>query len=361
MLYIAAGVLLINLLYYLLFIYFGFSPNPKPETEKTYPVSLIVCAKNEAENLHKNIPNWLAQSHPNFELVLIDDASTDQTAQVIREYAEKDPRISAVYVKANERFHNSKKYALTLGIKKAQHTRMVFTDADCVPASEDWLTIMSRYFSAEKHLILGYGAYKRKIGLLNALIRFETFITALQYFSYARAGKAYMGVGRNLGYTSVLFEQQSGFASHIHVRSGDDDLFANKAATKENTTYCLDPNAFTLSTPKSSFGAWFAQKRRHISTAHHYKPFQKLSLGLYYLGNLAFWIVLGLLFIFNLQYALIFLAARTVLQWMAYFGAARKLNCLDLFLAAPVLELFLILLQLSIFSANLVSPKPSWK
>ncbi|WP_435579743.1 glycosyltransferase [Gilvibacter sp.] len=359
--YIALGVLLINLLYYFVFMYFGWSKNPAPQTSKVYPVSLVVCAKNEAENLEKNIPIWLTQSHPDFELVLIDDASTDSTAAIIDRFSKQDPRITPVYVKANERFHNSKKYALTLGIKKAKNTRMVFTDADCVPDSTNWLSTMSQYFSAEKQLVLGFGGYKKRFGLLNALIRFETFTTALQYFSYAHAGRPYMGVGRNLGYTKILFEEQKGFASHIKIQSGDDDLFVNQAANSQNTTYCLNPESFTTSEPKTSFSSWVAQKRRHISTAKHYKSFFKTALGLYYLGNLSFWIVLILLAITNIQYALIFFGLRTLIQWLSYLGTGKKLKALDLVIAAPVLELFLICFQMSIFISNLLSPKPTWK
>lgn len=359
--YIALGVLAVNLLYYILFIYFGFGKSPKPQTQKVYPVSLLVCAKNEAENLEKHIPIWLEQDHPDFELLLIDDASTDETAAVIDRFSELDPRISPVYVKANERFHNSKKYALTLGIKKAKHTRLIFTDADCIPASNAWLSELSKYFSSEKHLVLGYGKHQKRAGLLNAMIRYETFITGLQYLAYAHAGKAYMGVGRNLGYTKILFEKHKGFASHIQLQSGDDDLFVNEAATSENTTYCIDPQSYTLSEPKSSFRDWFRQKRRHISTANHYRSFFKASLGLYYLGNLSFWLVLVLLALTQWKLALLFFGLRSLLQWISYWGAAKKLRAGALIVAAPVLELFLICTQLSIFITNLVSPKPTWK
>lgn len=359
--YIAIGLLAINFIYYLLFVYFGYSKNPQPTTSKIYPVSLVVCSKNEAENLKKHIPVWLDQDHPDFELVLIDDASADDTATVISDFAAADPRISPVYVKANERFLNSKKYALTLGIKKARHARLIFTDADCKPVHNSWLSSMSKYFSASKHLVLGYSPYERKFSLLNALIRFETFVTAMQYFAYAKAGKPYMGVGRNLAYTSVLFEKHKGFASHMQVQSGDDDLFVNQVANAQNTTSCLEPTTFTISTPKSSFSAWIRQKRRHVSTANHYKGFNKFCLGIYYLSNLGFWAVLTLLFLQNYTLALLILGIRILGQWTAYYGAAKKLKCRDLLLASPLLELFLICVQLSIFSANILSPKPTWK
>src|SRR6185436_19414615 len=121
-------------------------------------------------------------------------------------------------------------------------------------------------------IVLGYGAYHKTKGLLNKLIRFETFHTALQYLSYALAGVPYMGVGRNLSYKKDLFLRNKGFASINHVPSGDDDLFINKVATKKNTKVLIDRDAITRSIPKTTWGAWLRQKARHYTTARYYKP-----------------------------------------------------------------------------------------
>ncbi|MEP3205722.1 MAG: glycosyltransferase [Gilvibacter sp.] len=321
---------------------------------------MLVCAKNEAQNLKEHIPLWLAQTHPKFELILVDDDSTDNTREVIEQFAKEDSRIVPVYVSANDRFVSGKKYALTLGIKKARHTRMIFTDADCKPASVHWLAIMSTHFNQQKAIVLGFGAYSKKISLLNSIIRFETFMTALQYFSYAKLGKAYMGVGRNLGYTRHLYEEQNGFSAHMHVASGDDDLFVNAAATPQNVSLCTESKAFTYSKAKTSFASWFIQKRRHISTATFYKPSHKLLLGLYYVANFAFWALAIAGLIVSLKEAAIIIGVRVAVQLSVYLGAAKKLKQLDLVLLAPLLELFLICLQLPIFIANLVSSKPRW-
>ncbi|SDW94777.1 glycosyltransferase [Aequorivita viscosa] len=362
LLYVFGAVTLINCAYYLLFAKFSFSKISNKTQSEEQPVSLIVCAKNEAENLQKHIPFWLNQTYSNYEIILINDASVDDTLEVMEHYAEQDSRIQIVNVKNNEAFWGNKKYALTLGIKRAKNDRLVFTDADCYPASEEWLSKMVANFSDKKQLILGYGAYERQPGFLNKLIRFETLMTAVQYFSYAQAGTPYMGVGRNLGYTSRLFYEKNGFMSHIKVVSGDDDLFVNEAATSENTAICITPEAFTYSLPKEKREKWFRQKRRHYTTAKLYKPMHKFLLGLYYFANLLFWILSGIILFTPLwMFGLGIILTRFLIQYTIIGKAAGKLKEKDLIIFIPFFELFLILTQLSIFISNRSEKNTQWK
>ncbi len=362
LLYALGIVILINCAYFLLFSKFSFSISSKKTAISTFPVSLIVCSKNEAENLKKHIPLWLAQNHTNFELVLINDASIDSSLEVMQEFAKEDSRIQIVDVVNNEAFWANKKYALTLGIKKAKHKRLIFTDSDCRPATEHWLSYMASLFSAEKQLILGYGAYEKEPGILNYLIRFETLITALQYFSYAKAGSPYMGVGRNLGYTSDLYYKNNGFMSHMQFPSGDDDLFVNEVASSTNTTIVDNPLAFTYSIPKQSFRTWFIQKKRHTSTAKRYKTKHKILLGGFYLFNLLFWIlaVSGLLLL-DWKITLILIIFRLLVQGIVVGKAAKKLKEMNLLPFVPFLELFLVFTQMSIFISNILTKPARWK
>lgn len=239
---------------------------------------------------------------------------------------------------------------------------MLFTDADCRPASGSWITHMASNFSEEKQIILGYGAYDKKPGLLNALIRFETLITALQYFSYAYNGIPYMGVGRNLAYTSNLFYANKGFTAHMNVRSGDDDLFVNQAATSTNTSLQYHPDSFTYSIPKKSWGSWIKQKKRHSSTAKFYKPKHKFLLGTYYVFNLLFWIIaISALLFYNWKITLPILLSRFLIQYVVCAKAARKFNELGLVVFIPLLELFLVCVQLFIFISSRKSKQHPWK
>lgn len=353
---------LINICYYCLFGKFAFwnPESPQPDTRRR--VSVIVCAKNEAENLKKFIPAVLDQDYPNFEVILINDASADDTLEVMEDFQQLDPRIKIVNVRNNEAFWANKKYALTLGIKKAVNPFLVFTDADCRPESPNWLAQMTAHFQESRSIILGYGGYFKQKGFLNRIIRFETMLTAIQYFSYARAGMPYMGVGRNLAYTADEFYKQSGFASHLHIRAGDDDLFVNKASTPENTALCLDKNSFTRSVPKNSFRKWFIQKRRHVSIAAHYKKEHKFLLGLFYMSQAFFWILfIATLFTSYWQIALGILAARLIVQGIIFYNSAKKLEETDLVWLFPFIEVFLISAQLGIFISTIISKPTYWK
>jgi glycosyltransferase involved in cell wall biosynthesis len=362
LLYAFAVVVFINCCYYLLFTKFSFLKNPTEKQTPLHPISLIICAKNEAENLKLNIPLWLKQDYVNFEVILINDASEDETLDVMEDFEKEDDRIQIVNVKNNEAFWGNKKYALTLGIKKAKNNRLLFTDANCRPASHLWLKTMASNFSEQRQLVLGYGSYYKTSGFLNTLIRYETLLTAIQYFSYAKAGLPYMGVGRNLAYSSQLFYDNNGFISHIKVPSGDDDLFVNEVATGKNTAICFEKEAFTYSDSKQTWRAWFLQKKRHISTAKYYKPKHKILLASFYICNVLFWILAFLsIFLLDWKIPAALIAFRFIFEFLVVGKAALKLNEKKLIPFILVLEFFLVLAQMSIFISNSFSKPNRWK
>ncbi|MCP9201407.1 glycosyltransferase [Gramella sp. GC03-9] len=356
-------VTLVNILYFLLFLSFAtarYTNKLHPEV----PVSVIVCAKNESENLSNFLPSILEQDYPEFEVIIINDASVDNTLDVIEEFQARDPRIKIVNVENNEAFWANKKYALTLGIKKASFEHLLFTDADCAPQSRNWIREMAKNFQPGTSIILGYGGYfNHSRSLLNKLIRFETLFTAIQYFSYARLGTPYMGVGRNLAYTSNQFYEMKGFASHLHLRSGDDDLFVNEASNSKNTAICFSPDSITRSVPKSNFSEWFQQKRRHVSVAKHYKPKHKFMLGSFFIFRVLFWIMLGVLLVLQIKPQIVLgaLGIKLITEAFVYIKCARKLKESDVIWFFPFFDLFLIFFQLAIFISNLISKPKHWK
>jgi glycosyltransferase involved in cell wall biosynthesis len=357
-------VVIIQVIFYTFFFSkFAFSKQKKT-AQKNIAVSVIICAKNEAENLKTFLPSIIEQDYPDFEIVLINDSSKDNTLDVILHFSKLHSNIKVVDVKSIETFWGNKKYALTLGIKAAKHDFLLFTDADCKPVSKHWIKEMSANFSNKKSIVLGYGAYSKiEKSPLNKLVRFETLVTAVNYFSFAKLGLSYMGVGRNLAYTKKDFFNANGFIDHIKIRSGDDDLFINQVATPQNTTICFSEESFTESTPKTTFKTWFKQKRRHVSTAKYYKTQHKTLLALLYVSNFLFWlfgfILLGNLFNWHVVLPLFIL--RLTLQYSIIGTASKKLNETDLIFLFPLLEIFLIIVQMTIFMNNLISKPNHWK
>ncbi|QBZ98155.1 glycosyltransferase [Flavobacterium sangjuense] len=358
------AIVVIQFFYYI--VVFGKFSFAKPQngTPKRIPISVIVCAKNEEENVRNLIPLLVEQNYPQFEIVLIDDASSDGTLDIFEEFEKLHSNIKLVKVENNEAFWGNKKYALTLGIKAAKHEYLLFTDADCLPSSKDWISNMSSQFTVEKTIVLGYGAYD-KIGgsFLNKIIRFETLLTATQYFSWAKLGKPYMGVGRNLAYKREEFFKVRGFMDHMKIRSGDDDLFINQAAEKKNTTVCYLPDSFTYSKPKTSFKDWFTQKRRHVSTAKHYKLFDRNQLGLFYVSQLLFLLLPIILLAFQFQWIAVvsIIGFRYIFAWITMGFAAGKLKEKDVMYWFPIIEIVLIFTQLNIFVTNTFSKPVHWR
>lgn len=254
-----------------------FKPGESQKSSKG--VSVIICARNEAENLERFLPLILEQDYPEFEVVVVNDCSTDQSEALLSEMKVKYQNLRFTNIPVNEKFTHGKKLALTIGLKAAKYEHVVLTDADCYPAGKMWLQSMAGKLEGEKDIVLGYGRYERQKGLLNSIIRYETAFTALQYFSFALKGLPYMGVGRNLAYRKELFFQNKGFSSHYHIASGDDDLFVNQNAVKSNTSIAFGAEGHTVSLPKKKTGAWIRQKRRHLTAGTHYSKGSRFRLG----------------------------------------------------------------------------------
>lgn len=362
--YVFVAVVVVQLLYYLIiFGKFAFA-QAQEITPKRVPVSVIVCAKNEAEKVQKLVPLLATQDYPDFEIVLIDDASSDDTLDIFEEFEKQYSNIRLVKVANNEAFWGNKKYALTLGIKAAKKEYLLFTDADCYPTSNEWITAMTSRFTTNRTIVLGYGGYEKvKNSFLNKIIRFDNMLTATQYFAWAKIGKPFSGEGRNLAYKKDEFFKVNGYIEHMNIRMGEDSLFLNQSATKSNTTISYTPESFTYTEARKSFGAWKKQKRRQVFTSKFFNTFDKLQLRLFFLSQLSFFILMAVLF--SLQYNWMFMvpvvAVRYLSSWLTMGYSAAKLKEKDTVYWYPVIEIILTFTQLNVFFTNLFSKPAHWK
>jgi len=353
----------VQLFFYLgIFSRLAFYKN-KNQKIPTEPITVIVCAKSEEDNLRKCLPTVLEQDYPNYEVIVVNDNSWDETGMVLEELEKKYEHLRTITIKQDGINISGKKYPLTLGIKGAKNEILLMTDADCEPKSKQWISTMVRNYSAGKEIVLGYGAYQKLPTFLNKIIRFDTFFIALQYFSLALIGRAYMGVGRNLSYRNSLFFKLKGFATHLHITSGDDDLFISRAATKNNVAIEVDERSHTISTPKENFSNWIRQKGRHITTAKFYKPATKMDLALLTFSSYCFIISFISLLIMNFQIEIIvsIFVFRLMVQYFIFYKTMQKLGEKDLLMIAPVLELVLLFFYPIIFIAKAISKENQWK
>jgi glycosyltransferase involved in cell wall biosynthesis len=340
----------------------------KKQVQNSYePVSVVICAKNEYYNLKRNLPIILEQDYPDFEVIVVNDCSDDETNYLLKDFSDKYSNLTEVRITSSINFFLGKKFPLSVGIKSAKHELLILTDADCRPLSNHWIQEIQNNYTPATEIVLGYGRYESQKGLLNKLIRFDTLQIAMQYFSLALLNHTYMGVGRNLSYKKSIFFKNKGFTSHYHINSGDDDLFINRVAKKGNTAIEISEKTHTVSFPKQSFGLWFKQKKRHLSTSRYYKGKHKIILGLYSFSAFIFYLSLILLIVLSYKNltALVILSSLFVIkvlsQMFIFKKCMNRLNEKKLLLLSPIFEILMIIINLFLGFSNFIFKENKWK
>jgi glycosyltransferase involved in cell wall biosynthesis len=248
-------------------------------SEVLSPLSVVIYAKNETENLRNFLPSVLEQDYPEFEVIVVDDGPTEETEELLSLLARDYPHLHRSFTPENSRYISHKKLALTLGIKASKYDWLVFTEANCQPKSKNWLRLMARNFTPDTDIVLGYSGYERMKGWMHKKIAFDSLFTAMRYLGYALARKPYMGIGRNMAYRKELFFQQKGYSAHLNLQRGDDDLFVNQIATKKNTRVETDVNATVRIRPIQHKTDWREEKVSYMATSQYYKGSQRYVLG----------------------------------------------------------------------------------
>lgn len=345
-------IVAVNCLYWLCF--WLFFPKKKP----SYPdirdkrLSIIVVFKNEKQNLKQLIPSLLSQQYDHCEIILMDDHSSDDYQTLIPKY--QDGRLRWLSAQKDA---PGKKSALAEAINHAQHEIVLLTDADCRPNSPTWVSKMMSQFDTDTEIVLGYGPNNRAPGLVNLFARFETFLTALQYMSYAGAGMPYMGVGRNLAYRRMLYVEKKPDFKGQTLSSGDDDLSILSMANATNTKSVTHPDTWCYSDTKDSWQAFLAQKTRHTSTSYQYGWLHQGLLAVFAISQIMFYGV-GLLFVlpccpFVFGFAWLTKLAFVYLNFRVLDGAQFRFSF-------PLLDFLLSIYYLVLAPMSIFAKKTEW-
>ena len=297
---IIAGALLfffiIQLFFYLALYKKPYSYELKREKSEieneNYPsVSVIIASKNESEDLEKNLPFVLNQDYPNFEVIVVNSGSTDETDMILKSFDQQHSHLYHTFIPADAEDVNTKKLALTLGIKAAKNDILLFTEAYCKPISNQWIKEFAKEFAKGHEIVLGYcKLHIDKKVAMRGFILYDNLIHCLKYLSMAISRKPFMGIGRNLAYKKELFFKEKGFSSILKIEGGEDDLFINKIANKKNTGVVISPESMIETDVVSRFSVWRSFKSKYLYTKQFYKGFasrvffwETLSKYLFYL------------------------------------------------------------------------------
>ncbi len=346
------------LFWWVIFVRLAFYKTPSQLNNTEIPVTIIICAKNEAKNLKKNLDRIINQNYRLFEILVVDDHSTDNTWNVLMDFVIKNPYLRII--KNDNIDAVGKKSALTTGILSAKYDTVLLTDADCQPQGKYWLKEMTNLLTHDTDIVLGYGPYLKREGFLNKFIRFETVMTAVQYFSFALSGIPYMGVGRNLMYKKKLFFKADGFTKHRHIASGDDDLFIQDVINKSNFKIALNEKTFMYSEPKLTWKSYYRQKMRHTTTGTSYKPRIQAFLGLYALTHFLHYIGGAVLFFYGTKLVVLLILARMMSILIIHWFILKKLNESLLLKWIPILDISFIFYYIAILPSIVIGKNDKW-
>ena len=254
------------------------------------PLSVIIVAKDAAHELQENLPFILEQDYPEFEVIVIYDRPADDCDNTLKLLEDKYPNLYHTFIPDSARYISHKKLGITMGIKASRHEWLVFTEPDCRPQSNQWLKQMARNFTPATEIVLGYSNYEKVPGWFNKKITFDTLLNSMRYLGMAVSGHPYMGTGRNMAYRKTLYYKQKGFASHLNLQRGEDDLFINELATSSNTRVETDFNATTRIQPVYRYKDWKEEKVSYMATARFYHGIQRYLLGFETFSRLLFYI-----------------------------------------------------------------------
>ena len=329
-------------------------PEPLPEDEACPPVSIIIYAKEASEALRKHLPLWLTQHYPTYEVIVVNDGSTDESEEVLKQACQLYPHLYHTYIPEDAKYLSRKKLAVTVGIKAAHHETLLFSEADCRPASPDWIRAMvSGYRSPRSRIVLGFSAYPAHTGFFHKLVAYDNLMHGLEYLASALKRHPFAGCGRNLSYQKSLFFEHKGFAQSLNLLAGEDDLFINETARPDNTEVQLRSESLTEMTPYAYFNSWKEHQVSRAATQKAYRGTQRfyyaahgLTLLLYvFLTGVTLGVSLAYHHWFGLLVLLPYLLHLTV-KVCVYRKAARLLGQSPLWASLPLLEIALPLMHL---------------
>lgn len=364
LIYIFVAAFIIQFFYYLFFSAFLL----KKKTDKniinnvSLPLSVVIHTKNNADLIRQNLDAFFIQTYNNFEIVVINDASIDETADLLEEFEKKYNNLKIVTVRNVEAFWANKKYALTLGIKATNNDYVVFSEINSVPKSKNWLTQIANSLKKETQIVIGHKRINyKKNSFSNLIFRFENLYNSLLNFSLTQITTPYTVEQSNYAIDKNLFFKVKGFISHIKHHNAHNDLFLKDASTLKNTTVVIHKNSFTTNKFNSSFNDWFSQKRLQYFTANHYKFKHKLYISLFIISKLLFYVLSVVNLFTNWKITLPFILFYYILLYFVSFKTCKTFKEKKLVIFTPILDFTLLSIQIIIFIVNSITKPSLWK
>ncbi len=319
-------------------------------------VSVVIFSRNQYFDLVEKLPLFFQQEYPEFEVIVINFESEDETQELLQRLSYEQKNLKPVLIEKDYNFYAGKKFPVSIAVLTAKYDICLFTDASCIPDSPQWIRSMVSKFDASAEIVLGYSTYQRAKGMLNRFVRFDNLRVAMNYFGFAMAKMPFSGIGKNFAYRKSLFLKHQGLISNYRsVAAGEDDTFINKAGNRKNTRCQYAPESYMISDRNLRYGDWFRLKRHYHASAKHYKSRHRFMLSLCGFTRFLVWgLSIALLALwFAPLIALGAFAVYLISELIVYYNNIKRLKEDISVFWVPFFELYLMFLQPVLVLKNL--------
>jgi cellulose synthase/poly-beta-1,6-N-acetylglucosamine synthase-like glycosyltransferase len=354
-------VILVQMIYYWMFFSRLAFHKPRKVSDGKPPVSVIVLARNQYNDLLHTLPVLLGQDYPEFEVLVADDNSDDGSDELLEKLTEQHANLRVVKLTQSLNWFKGRKFPLSLGIKSANHDVLLLTDIQFRPAGKNWISELAGSYSENTEIVLGYATYDTS-SKLNKWLRFMAFYDGLVYLSMALSGRTFKGIGSNLSYRKSLFYRHKGFSSHYVINAGDDELFVNRTATGRNVRIQVSGNSMVKSAKPVSLLQWLAKEKTRLSIRRYFKFSHRALISVFSTSTFLFYLIFILLLLLQIQWPVVvgLFAVRFISQMIIFVLAQKRLSEKNLLLLSPFFEVILVLVDLFIWIRLLLSKKSTW-
>lgn len=211
----------------------------------TPQVSLILPSLNDGWWMERNLKYWLQQRSHNFEVIVADasDEAEDETENIVKRLQQEFKHLRYTRVPLTHRNIHSRKLAVTLGIRAARAPWVVILPPDGSPENKDWLARISKHFTKDVDVVMGYLNYDDSIGSPG---RRAVYQTARRFAQQAEAAIKGTPIGCSEGNVALRrewFLELGGFIDSLEVPYGECALLVDARAEKGRVAVELHPEA----------------------------------------------------------------------------------------------------------------------
>lgn len=345
------------------------------EQNEQRPISVVISGKNEYDNLKENLPFWLSQNYPKFEIVVVYDVTDDDILYLLRDFQQRHPQLKLVNFTKNVNFFDEQRFSISIGIKSAENEYVIVSTADCRPTNENYINSMQMGLSENTDVLAGYSSYTEKYSLLNSFARFHLFEKSVQFLSFALKGKIYAASHQNMIYRKDFFLQHQGYTSFYALKTGIYDLLANPIFNKQNVNVQLNPESITKTSGKLLLNNWFKREMQYFSVLRNAPKKVGIAITSYRSANFLFFLFLllvgcniflsrnDLMEVFSLWFyiCLFILIVKLSTQYWVMHTCMKKLKEKHFLLFIPLFEVLYLPLQLILFFLRLSPQLKKWK